>query len=120
MIVAFDLETYYTKKYSVTTIGLDRYVKHPDFKVTLVSIVAEDGFEWVGKPQDMPADRLNGHTLISHNAEFDSVCARAAITKGPRYIRNYLIRNYRKMPVSRWRDYPLKIFRRILILSITL
>jgi len=82
MIVAFDLETYYTKKYSVTTIGLDRYVKHPDFKVTLVSIVAEDGFEWVGKPQDMPVDRLNGHTLISHNAEFDSVCARAAITKG--------------------------------------
>ena len=48
MIVAFDLETYWTKRYSVAKIGLDRYVKHPDFRVTLVSIVTEDGFEWVG------------------------------------------------------------------------
>ena len=89
-----------------------------------------------GQATGYAADRLNGHTLISHNAEFDSVCARAAITKGqmpqfmpvdwictadmasyhqlpdhlPRYIRNYSMRNYRRMPVSRWRDYPLKIF----------
>ena len=82
MIVAFDLETFYTKRYSVAKIGLDRYVKHPDFRVTLVSIVTEDGFEWVGEPQNLPVERLNGQTLISHNAEFDSVCARAAIFKG--------------------------------------
>ena len=82
MIVAFDVETFWTKRYSVAKIGLDRYVKHPDFKVTLVSIVAEDGFEWVGEPQNLPVERLNGQTLISHNAEFDSVCARAAIFKG--------------------------------------
>ena len=54
----------------------------PRLQVTLVSIVAEDGFEWVGKPQDMPADRLNGHTLISHNAEFDSVCAEGGHNQG--------------------------------------
>ncbi len=82
MIVAFDLETVWSKNYSVAKIGIDRYVKHPDFRVTLVSIVAEDGFEWVGEPQKLPVERLNGHTLISHNAEFDSVCARAAIFKG--------------------------------------
>ncbi len=82
MIVAFDLETVWSKNYSVAKIGLDRYVKHPDFRVTLVSIVAEDGFEWVGEPQKLPVERLNGHTLISHNAEFDSVCARAAIYRG--------------------------------------
>ena len=82
MIVAFDLETVWSKNYSVAKIGLDRYVKNPDFRVTLVSIVAEDGFEWVGEPQRLPVERLNGHTLISHNAEFDSVCARAAIFRG--------------------------------------
>ena len=82
MIVAFDLETVWSKNYSVAKIGIDRYVKHPDFRVTLVSIVAEDGFEWVGEPQRLPVERLNGHTLISHNAEFDSVCARAAIFRG--------------------------------------
>ena len=42
MIVAFDLETVWSKNYSVAKIGLDRYVKHPDFRVTLVSIVSED------------------------------------------------------------------------------
>jgi len=34
MIVVFDLETYWTKRYSVAKIGLDRYVKHPDFILT--------------------------------------------------------------------------------------
>jgi len=82
MIIAFDLETVWSKNYSVAKIGLDRYVKNPDFRVTLVSIVSEDGFEWVGEPQKLPVERLNGHTLISHNAEFDSVCARAAIFRG--------------------------------------
>ena len=134
-----DLETYYTKRYSVAKIGLDRYVKHPDFRVTLVSIVTEDGFEWVGEPQNLPVERLNGHTLISHNAEFDSVCARAAIFKGqmpefmpadwictadmasyhqlprslPGQLRNCSMRNYPRMPVNRWQGYRWRRFRRI-------
>ena len=82
MIVALDTETFYRKRYSVADLGVDRYAAHPDFKVTLVSIVCEDGFEWVGPPQQLPVERLNGQTLISHNAEFDSVVCRSAITRG--------------------------------------
>ena len=80
MIVAFDLETFYTKRYKSPR-STDRYVKHPDFRYPGINRT-EDGFEWVGEPQNLPVERLNGHTLISHNAEFDSVCARAAIFKG--------------------------------------
>ncbi len=37
MFVAFDLETFWTRQYSLAKIGLDRYVKHPDFRITLVT-----------------------------------------------------------------------------------
>ena len=82
MIVALDIETVFRKKYSIVDLGLDRYLMHPDFRITLISVVAEDGFEWVGPPEKLPVERLNGHTLISHNAEFDSNGCRAGITKG--------------------------------------
>ena len=82
MIVALDIETIFRKKYSIVDLGLDRFLMHPDFQITLVSIVAEDGFEWVGPPEQLPVNRLNGQTLISHNAEFDSNGCRAGIIKG--------------------------------------
>ena len=62
--------------------GLDRYAKHPDFRVTIVSLVTDDGFEWVGDPRDLPADILNGQAICAHNAEFDSVCCRMAMVRG--------------------------------------
>ena len=64
MIVALDIETIFRKKYSIVDLGLDRFLMHPDFRITLVSIVAEDGFEWVGPPEQLPVNRLNGQTLI--------------------------------------------------------
>ena len=62
--------------------GLDRYVKHPDFRVTLVSLVSDDGFEWVGPPQELPVELLNNQSVLAHNAEFDSVCCRMAMARG--------------------------------------
>ena len=44
-MIAFDLETVWSKSYSVATMGLDRYVKALSFQVTLVSLVGDDGFE---------------------------------------------------------------------------
>ena len=78
-MIALDVETIWNKNYSVATMGLDRYAKHPDFRVTIVSLVADDGFEWVGDPRDLPADILNGQSICAHNAEFDSVCCRMAM-----------------------------------------
>ena len=51
-MIALDVETIWSKQYSVATMGLDRYVKHPDCRVTIVSLVAADGFEWEGDPRD--------------------------------------------------------------------
>ena len=81
-MIAFDLETVWSKSYSVATMGLDRYVKALSFQVTLVSLVGDDGFEWVGPPQQLPVERLQGQQLVAHNAEFDSVCARMAMARG--------------------------------------
>ena len=81
-MIALDVETVWSKQYSVATMGLDRYVKHPDFRVTIVSLVSDDGFEWVGDPRDLPVDRLNGQSICAHNAEFDSVCCRMAMARG--------------------------------------
>ena len=81
-MIAYDVETVWSRRYSVATLGLDRYVKNPDFRMTLVSIVSDCGFEWVGPPQDVPVERLNGQPLVAHNAEFDSVCSRMAMSRG--------------------------------------
>ena len=81
-LIALDVETIWNKNYSVATMGLDRYAKHPDFRVTIVSLVTDDGFEWVGDPRDLPADILNGQSICAHNAEFDSVCCRMAMVRG--------------------------------------
>ena len=80
-MIAFDLETVWSPSYSVAKMGLDRYVKDPRFKVTLVSLWSPT-FQWVGKPSDLPVERLAGQDLCAHNAEFDSVCARMAIARG--------------------------------------
>ena len=80
-MIALDLETFWSRRYSVATLGLDRYVMHPSFKVTLASLYSPD-FQWVGKPEDLPVDRLNGQEVCAHNAEFDSVCSRMAIFNG--------------------------------------
>ena len=80
-MIAFDLETVWSGSYSVAKMGLDRYVKDPRFKVTLVSLWSPS-FQWVGKPSDLPVEKLAGQDLCAHNAEFDSVCARMAITRG--------------------------------------
>ena len=126
-MIALDVETIWSKQYSVTTMGLDRFAKHPDFRVTIVSLVSDDGFEWVGDPRDLPVDRLNGQSICAHNAEFDSVCCRMAMARGqmPQFtpsewictadmaswhqyrghwravIRNYLAKNLIRMPAMR-------------------
>lgn len=80
-MIALDLETFWSRSYSVATLGLDRYVMHPSFKVTLVSLYSPE-FQWVGKPENLPVERLHGQDVCAHNAEFDSVCARMEIFKG--------------------------------------
>ena len=80
-MIALDLETTWSDQYSVATLGLDRYVLHPQFRVTLVALWSPE-FQWVGPPRELPVERIEGQQLCAHNAEFDSVCCRLAIHRG--------------------------------------
>ena len=80
-MIAADTETFWSAQYSITRLGLDRYVMNPLFKVTLVSLHSPD-FEWVGTPDQLPVERLAGQTVLAHNADFDATVCRMAISKG--------------------------------------
>jgi hypothetical protein len=69
-IAAIDFETYYSKAYSIQGSSTYQYVHHPEFSAYLVSIYCPD-FEFVGHPRDFDWSKLDGYTLIAHNASFD-------------------------------------------------
>ena len=68
---AVDFETFYSKDYSIVDMGVTAYVNDPRFNAYMVSLVGDDGFEWVGHPKDAPWDRIDGCVWVSHNAAFD-------------------------------------------------
>ena len=80
-MIAVDFETYYSRTHTVSTLGPWAYAHHPKTDIYMVSVVGE-GIEFVGDPSDFDFSRLTGRDLVSHNAAFDSVVARAAISKG--------------------------------------
>ena len=68
--VAIDFETYYSKEYSIAGNSTWWYVNQPDFDPYLVTL-ANDDFKYVGEPQDFDWKRVEGMTLVAHNASFD-------------------------------------------------
>ena len=68
---AVDFETYYDRDYSVKTLGPVAYASDSRFDAYLVSMVGDNGFEWVGHPSQAPWHQLSGHRWVSHNASFD-------------------------------------------------
>ncbi len=73
-IYAIDYESFYSKDISITTLGVHAYLRHPECDIYLVSIVGDDGFEFVGHPTEAPWEKLHGATLLSHNRTFDKAC----------------------------------------------
>ena len=73
MVTAIDFETYYDTHHSVAGSHPCTYVMEDDFDPYLVSVVREDGYEWVGNPKDFDWSLLEGDLFIAHNASFDSV-----------------------------------------------
>lgn len=69
MVYAIDFESYYDKDISVVEMGAWHYARQTD--IYLVSIVGEDGFEYVGSPKDAPWMLVNAQTWVMHNAAFD-------------------------------------------------
>jgi DNA polymerase I-like protein with 3'-5' exonuclease and polymerase domains len=70
---AIDYETYYIKQgYSVADLGPARYVHDKRFDAYLVSIVGDDGLEYVGSPKEAPwEDVFSNSVWVSHNQNFD-------------------------------------------------
>ena len=68
---AVDFETYYDSECSITTLGPKGYFSHPDFDAYMVTVVGDDGYEFVGSPKDFNWSMLDGHLVLSHNASFD-------------------------------------------------
>jgi len=68
---ALDFETYYDKHCSIRKLGPLGYFSHYDFDAYMVSVVGDDGYEFVGHPEDFDWNLLNGNIVLSHNASFD-------------------------------------------------
>ena len=68
---ALDFETYYDKTCSIRTLGPLGYFSHPQFDAYRVSVVGDDGYEYVGHPKGFDWYLLKGAIVLSHNASFD-------------------------------------------------
>lgn len=79
---SIDFETYYDKDYSVKTLGPVAYVNDSRFDAYLVSIVGDNGFEWVGHPSQAPWAEISGHPWLSHNASFDQAVFMRLVSLG--------------------------------------
>lgn len=66
-----DFETYYDKDYSLRKMSPQRMALDDRFDPYLLSIVSDDGFRWVGHPQEAPWEHIEDHTWISHNRSYD-------------------------------------------------
>jgi len=79
---AIDFETFYSKEFSVTDLGYYHYVNHPSFDAYMVSIVGDDGNEFVGHPKDFDWSCLDGEIWLSHNASFDGMVYQRLVELG--------------------------------------
>lgn len=68
---ALDFESYYDKVCSIRILGPLGYFGHPDFDAYMVSVVGDDGTNFVGHPKDFDWSLLDGNVVLSHNASFD-------------------------------------------------
>ena len=78
---AIDFESYYSKECSIKTLGPLGYFSHPDFDAYMVSVVADNGFTFVGHPKDFDWSLIEGQVVLSHNASFDETLYLYGVTQ---------------------------------------
>lgn len=79
---ALDYETYYDKDCSIRTLGPLGYFNHPDFDAYMVSVVGDDGYEFVGHPKDFDWGIIEDSIVLAHNASFDETLYKFGVDKG--------------------------------------
>jgi len=80
-IYALDFETYYDRDCSIKTLGPLGYFSHHSFDAYMVSVVGDDGLEWVGHPKDFDWQLLEDNIVLSHNASFDETLYLYGVTQ---------------------------------------
>lgn len=79
---ALDYETFYSNVCSIRTLGPLGYFSHHEFDAYMVSVVGDDGYEFVGHPKDFDWDKLIGNIVLSHNASFDETLYKYGCAQG--------------------------------------
>lgn len=79
-IYAIDTETYYDRAYNMAN-GLDAYINHPLFELTVFSMFNETE-SYSGDPSLAPVEKLNGAIVFAHNVAFDQAVVERAIELG--------------------------------------
>lgn len=81
--ISLDFETFYSKKlrYSLKLSIAECYCRHPLFDPYLIS-VSDGSATWAGHPRDFNWNALEGRTLLSHNAYFDSTVYKEMTLRG--------------------------------------
>lgn len=79
---ALDYETFYSNVCSITTLGPLGYFSHHEFDAYMVSVVGDNGYEFVGHPKDFDWDKLIGNIVLAHNASFDETLYKYGCKQG--------------------------------------
>jgi DNA polymerase I-like protein with 3'-5' exonuclease and polymerase domains len=70
-MIAFDSEGFYDDTVSITTLGVERYVRETDHYMCSFASDNEGDWVWVGHPKDAPWEKLHKHEICCHNAAYD-------------------------------------------------
>lgn len=79
---ALDFESFYNAECSVKTLGPRAYFAHPSFDAYLVTVVSDEGFSFVGHPEDFQWELLRDQRVVMHNASFDYALYRFGVERG--------------------------------------
>jgi hypothetical protein len=80
-VIAIDFETFYTSKYSLTSMIPEEYCADDRFDAYLLS--SYDGENtWVGSPKDYDWSQLEGCILLAHNRRFEHCVLNELVKRG--------------------------------------
>ena len=73
-LITLDMETYYSKEYSLSKLTTEQYIRDPRFEVIGVSVkVDSGGIRWITDNigEELKALHLENHQVLCHNTAFD-------------------------------------------------
>lgn len=71
--VAIDFETFWSAEVSLKTMGTHAYLRHEQQDIYMLSVVADNGFQYVGRPENFDWVSISGPNfrVLAHNMTFE-------------------------------------------------